>query len=65
MRSLTTDDPSGVNSAFVSQKSVKNVHTVIIERDKVSKGVDSRIFKTIDFIYVSKLFIFPVAGPFC
>ena len=51
IRSLTTDEPSDVNSAFVSQKSVKNVYTVIIERDKVSKGVDSRIFKTKDFIY--------------
>ena len=50
-KSLTTEDPSEVNSAFVSQKSVKNVYIDIIDNESVSKGVDSRILSTRDFNY--------------
>lgn len=48
IKSLTTEDPSEVNSAFVNQKRVKNVYTVIIDNESVSKGVDSKTFRTSD-----------------
>jgi hypothetical protein len=48
IKSLTTEDPSEVNSAFVNQKRVKNVYTVIIDNESVSKGVDSKTFRTRD-----------------
>lgn len=48
-KSLTTEDPSEVNSALVSQKSVKNVYIDIIDNESVSKGVDSRTLSTRDF----------------
>ena len=48
IKSLTTEDPSEVNTAFVNQKRVKNVYTVIIDNESVSKGVDSKTFRTRD-----------------